>query len=208
MNGSKPKIFLPQILIAILIFVVSVVTTGYEFIPYLDFYKNRSAQISARVFLASNYEGPPQVDSTEKTTDEINRERRELIGQKLNSPGFDRANVIILEEPAPISAQFGTGQFEVLNYSAEKLQIRTTAEVPKLLFVGEPYFFGWKAKVDGQSTKIFRANYSFRAVPLTGGDHVVEFYWDNRPFYFGVFLNLVLLVALFSISAGSRRRHW
>lgn len=205
MNGAKPKIFLPQILIAILIFVVSVATLSYKFIPYLDFYKNKSSQIGSRVFLASNYEGPPQVDSTNKTTDQINRERRELIGQKLNSPGFDQANVIILEEPSPISAQFGSGRFEVLDYSVEKLEIETAAEVPKLLFVGEPYFFGWKAKVDGQSMKIFRANYSFRAVPLTGGDHVVEFYWDNRLSYFGVLLNILLLFALV-ISAGSRLR--
>lgn len=206
MSGAIPKIFLLQILISFLLFFVSVAAFGYQFIPYLYFYKNNSADIGSRIFLASNYEGPPQVDSTSKTTDEINRERRELIPQKLSSAGFDRENVIILEEPSPISAQFGRGNVEIATYKPERVEIKTSSEFPKLLFVGEPYLFGWKAKVDGQSAKIFRANYSFRAVALSAGDHKVEFYWESRPFWLVLVLDFVLLLALFSTSAGSRLR--
>ncbi len=185
--------------------VVGIATLSWVFVPYLYFYKNNSNGFHGRIFLASNYEGPPQVDSTDRTTEEINRERRELIGKKLASPGFDRQNVIILEEPSPISAQFGMGSLDVVHFAPTKLEIKTSSGVPKLLFVGES-FYGWKAKVDGDSAKIFRANYSFRAVPITSGEHTVVFYWNNMPIYFGLLTTSLLFTAGFIISARSRLR--
>lgn len=187
------------------IFITATVALAYKFIPYLHFYKYDLAKnVEQRVFLASNYEGSPSVDSTQKTTDEINRERRELIPQKLSSSGFDHQNVVILEEPSPISPQFGDGKVEIVKYFAENVVVKTDSEQPKLLFLGNPFYFGWKARVNGEEVKVLRANYSFMVVPLVGGEHVAEFYYDNSVFIFGMLVSLSLIALLFFTRARSR----
>ncbi len=133
------------------------------------------------------------MDSTNKTKEQIDKERRELIPDKLMSGGFDRENVIILEKPSPVSPQFGGGTVEVLEYSPQRAVFKTDSNSPKLLFVGDPYYFGWRATVDGEDREILRANYAYRAVPLIQGVHTVRFYYDNKLFYAGSFLSLIML---------------
>jgi len=186
-----------QRLIITVIFISSTLAVTAKFIPYVYFYKyNAGDNVQARVFLASNYEGPPNVDSTDKTTEEIKRERRELIGQKLASVGFDRENVIILEEPSPISPQFGQSNLDIIAYSAEHAVFKTRSAQPKLLFLADPYYNGWRAKVDGEEVKVLRANYSYRAIAITGGEHLVEFYFDPWWFKAAVVLSTVSLIVL------------
>lgn len=149
-----------------------------------------------RVLLASNYEGPPGVDSTNKTEKKIKEERRQLIPAKLFSEGFDWRNVIILEEPSPISPQFGPGTADIVSYKPNEVVIKTKSDQPKLLFLTDNYYPGWKAKVDGEETKILRADYTFRAVPLRAGEHTVRFYFDSDSFKWGLIISVVSLVAL------------
>lgn len=155
-----------------------------------------------RAFLASNYEGPPSVDSTNKKTEQIEKERRALIPKKLSGSDFDLKNVIVLEEPSPISAKFGDGSANIVTYEADRVVVSTQSDEAKLLFLSDNYYPGWKAKVDGVETKIFRANYTFRAVPVLAGEHVVEFYFDSTSFKVGVLISFVGIILLFVISRG------
>lgn len=170
----------------------------------LAVYENKT--VLPRAFLASNYEGAPSVDSTNKNKNQIDSERRVLIPRKLASEGFDFRNVLILEEPSPISPQFGQGEVEIAYYQPNKVIVKTRSDVPKLLFLSDNYYPGWKARVDGEETKIFRANYSFRAVPLVAGEHEVEFYFDSRVFKAGALFSLLGVVALIFVSRGRSRR--
>jgi uncharacterized membrane protein YfhO len=53
------------------------------------------------------------------------------------------------------------------------------------LVLSDTFYPGWKAFVDGKEEKILRANYNFRAVPLTAGTHRVEFVYDPLSFKLG-----------------------
>ena len=161
--------------------------------------------VMPRVALISNYEGPPDVfGETPKTPKEVadrEKQRRSLIFQKLLAPDFDYKNKVILEKPSPISPQFGPGTADVVSYSPEEVVVKTQSDQPKLLFLSDNWFPGWKAKVDGDETPILRADYTFRAVPLTPGEHLVRFYYDPISFKVGLavsvaslgFLGLLLL---------------
>lgn len=149
-----------------------------------------------RVFLASNYEGPPQVDSTNRTEDQIKKLRRELIPQKMLSGDFDSKNVIVLEDPASVSPQFGDGSAEILSYEPNEVVIRTSSIQPKLLYLSDNFYPGWKAKVDGNEVKVLRANYTFRAVPVFQGDHTVTFYFESFWQRLGTFVSIFGLVTL------------
>lgn len=150
--------------------------------------------VMPRVFLASNYEGPPGVASTNKTEKKIKEERRQLIPSKLLSGDFDFRNVIILEEPSPISPQFGEGTADIVSYKPNEVVIKTKSGQPKLLFLTDNYYPGWKAKVDGEDTKILRADYTFKAVPLRAGEHTVRFYFDSDSFKWGLTISVLSFV--------------
>lgn len=54
-------------------------------------------------------------------------------------------------------------------------QIRGTfdASQDEYLFFSIPYSEGWKCKIDGQDTKVLRADYAFSAIPVKKGNHNV-----------------------------------
>lgn len=163
-------------------------------------------KVAPRAFLASNYEGPPNVVTFNKTEEEIKKERRKLIPQKLLSESFDWRNVLILEEPSPISPQFGPGTAEITSYKSNEVLIKTESDQPKLLFLSDNYYPGWKATIDGNEVKILRADYTFRAVPLVPGKHTVRFYFDSLSFKIGALVSGLSLVFLFGLFALKRVR--
>ncbi len=157
-------------------------------------FENRQAV--PRVFLASNYEGPPDVNPMGKTADQIKVERRALIVKALLADNFDFRNKLILEEPSTISPQFGSGSAQIISYKPTQVIIKTSSSEPKLLFLSDNYYPGWKVMVDGEQSKILRADYTFRAVALGPGEHMVEFYYASDAFLWGLALSLMSLVAL------------
>ena len=102
----------------------------------------------------------------------------------------------MLEEPSPISAQYGPGTAEITSYKPQEVVIKTESDQPKLLFLSDNYYPGWKATVDGNEVKILRADYTFRAVPLVGGKHTVRFYFDSLIFKVGLYISLGGLLVL------------
>jgi uncharacterized membrane protein YfhO len=60
--------------------------------------------------------------------------------------------------------------------------------------------------MDGKKTKIYRANYNFRAVPLSAGTHRVEFIYDPMSFKLGAGVTLLGMVGCIGIGWIGRRR--
>ncbi len=73
-----------------------------------------------------------------------------------------------------------------------------------LLVLGEKYYKGWKATVDGKPTDIVLVNHILRGVYLPPGTHTVEFRFDPLPFKIGKYLTL----ASFALFAGMLIREW
>lgn len=164
-------------------------------------------QVLPRAFLASSYEGPPDIFSkdeglrTKAEIARIEKERRKLIFKKLLDPNFNLRDTLVLEKPSPISPQAGEGQAQITTYEPQKVVVKTSSAVPKILFLSDNYFAGWKARVDGDETAILRADYTFKAVALTPGDHEVVFYLDPLSFKAGIGITTlslgILLVYIF-----------
>jgi len=145
-----------------------------------DYLVLANKQVIPRAFLASSYA---------KVAEE-----RHLIPQNLLSENFNFKDTLILEESPPIAPQVGEGSAEITSYKPQEVVVKTQSQAPKLLFLSDNYYPGWKAQVDGDETKILRANYTFRAVPLAQGEHEVRFYYDSNSFKLG------LLISIFSLS--------
>lgn len=151
-------------------------------------YENK--QVLPRVFLASNYV--------------IENDKHKII-QTIFDKKFDFRNKIILEENLSPKINLSNDQnakVEIKKYSPNEIVLQTKAATNTLLFISDNYYKGWKVSIDKEFGKIYRANYSFRAVPITKGKHEVVFYYYPDSFDLGLKISLITFVSLilFTIS--------
>ena len=126
----------------------------------------------------------------------------EAILSRFFSPDFNPATTVLLEEKPPLSpTPVVAATADILAYSPNKVLIRATSDKPALLFLSDSYFPGWQARVNNRDEKIYRANYTFRAVVVPAGNSTVEFTYDPRSFKAGLIISLlsagVVLVLIF-----------
>lgn len=109
---------------------------------------------------------------------EVIKDNKEII-KRFYSDDFDFRNILILEGSPGLKIQKeGTGSAEIISYTPNKVIIQTTSNSPALLFLSDNYYPGWKATINGENSKIYRADYSFRAVIVPKGGSIVEFLFD------------------------------
>ena len=131
----------------------------YQDKNYLVF---QNLQAFPRAFLVGNYIVEPN-------------DKQNLI--KLFS--INRSTTITLEEDPRIKKTNSLVAHAVIkSYLSDKVTIQTTSNAKALLFLSDTYFPGWTASIDGKPAKIYRADYTFRAVVVPEGTHTVVFsYW-------------------------------
>ncbi|MCI8992200.1 MAG: YfhO family protein [Eubacterium sp.] len=78
-------------------------------------------------------------------------------------------------------------------------------EKSKYLFLSIPYSSGWKAYVDGEETKIIKANYAFMALELEAGEHEIELRYHTPGLKEGVFLSGIGIVIAGILAAKKRK---
>jgi len=130
----------------------------------------------------------------------------------LGTNGFHPGKSVLLEEePTWLAESFPQSQgreerscaenkVEFVSESNNGLRLRVQAVEKSLLVLSDTYFPGWKAFINGKETKIYRANYAFRAVPLKAGTHEVEFVYDPLWFRLGAGLTYWGIIACLVIS--------
>ncbi len=67
---------------------------------------------------------------------------------------------------------------------------------PGLLFVSDQYYPGWRAYVRGKETRILRADYDFRAVPVPEGVSAVRMVYEPASFRVGLFASMASLLGV------------
>lgn len=139
------------------------------------------------------------------------------------SPSFQPASTVILEQkdlsshalalpkgttvgPIPTSgADAAEGWAEIEEYGAQRVRVRTFTEKAGFLVLSDAYYPGWKALVDGQPVPVLRADYALRAVPISAGEHLVEFVYDPPLLKLGLVIgSLSLLVSLWLLVHSGR----
>lgn len=114
---------------------------------------------------------------------------------------FDLRNSIVLEEKPNLPIQNDPKAISnSVSYKADKIIIQTQAKTNMLLFLSDSYYPGWKAYMDGKEVPILRADYSFRAVTVPNGKHVVTFVYKPLSFALGLIGAIFGLVSLVGVS--------
>ncbi|HZQ29624.1 MAG TPA: YfhO family protein [Patescibacteria group bacterium] len=128
---------------------------------------------------------------------------REKIILKIGdeSGKFNLNKTLILEEKVPLQiSPDENAKVEVKNYEENRSSFITSAKTNTLFFLSDNYYEGWTVKVDGRAAKIYRADYTFRAVPLTAGRHEVVFEYNPKSFQLGTEVSGISLLIFAGLS--------
>jgi len=141
----------------------------------------------------------------------------------LLDPELDLGSKIVLERappagfvaaqgsPAPSGTHRGlpTDSVEIMRYTPNRVTIQADAAADGFLFLSDTYYPDWRAYVDGVASEIYAADYAFRAVYLTAGQHVVEFVYEPGSFRLAAAISLTALLTIVALLAcGFVRRRW
>ncbi len=116
------------------------------------------------------------------------------------------AKTVILEEDLNIPIQKGKGKIKLIKYSPNKINFYVDTQSNNILFLSDSFFPGWKAYVDERETKIYRADYAFRAIFVPSGKHTVMFSYNPKSFYIGTSVTLATIMVIMLYIAINRMR--
>lgn len=128
--------------------------------------------------------------------------------QKLFLPEFNPfVNVLLEKEPLHFENNSKPiGHILITSYKENNITITANTQNQSLLVLTDNYYPGWKAFIDNKNTEIYRANYTFRAIVLPSGNHVVNFVYDPLSVKSGELISSISLIILFLLMTFSLLR--
>lgn len=101
-----------------------------------------------------------------------------------------------------------TDPFEITGLGPNEIVGTADARADGYVLFSETFVPGWRAFVDDREVPVVRANFMFRAVPITPGQHRVHMLYDPLPFKLGTIISgvtLLLVIGAFVWLSSSRR---
>ncbi len=127
----------------------------------------------------------------------------------LNHPSFEPLHTVLLAQqsdnpPSPAATDESTPSsmsepVSVLAYSPNEIVLAAQAERAGYLVLSEVWFPGWLATVNGEPVPMWRANYTFKALPVPAGDLEIRLWYAPASWRLGLALfgiGFLLLVGL------------
>ena len=115
----------------------------------------------------------------------------------LKNPEFNPRSLAIVESAPPLPLASAGAELPiagqnvaVTSFAGERITVEAQAPQNALLVLGEKYYQGWHATVDGAPVEIYPVDQVLRGVYLTPGQHKVEFLFDPQPYKIGKWLSL------------------
>jgi len=93
----------------------------------------------------------------------------------------------------------------LLNRETNSLAIDADLKCKGMVIVGETFFPGWEARVDGKPSPIYEAYTTLRGVVVDAGHHRIEMRYCPRSVYWGFFFTLTGLLAGVGLATWGRR---
>jgi len=121
-------------------------------------------------------------------------DRQQRLATLLN-PGFNPRDVALVETPpelplAPPGTLGSPGSVQIDKYTAGHVTLQAQADQNAMLVIGDKYYKGWRAFVDGREATIHPVNHVLRGIYLPPGKHSVEYRFDPAPYRLGKWLSL------------------
>jgi hypothetical protein len=104
--------------------------------------------------------------------------------------GIDFKNITVIEKAMPIALSGKNSDsvqhsVKVQSYESNKIVYNAQSSENALVCFSEMYYPEWHAYIDGKETEILAANYGFRAVPMSAGNHTIEMRYESAAYSTG-----------------------
>lgn len=116
----------------------------------------------------------------------------------LKQSSYRISEEVIFEELPPelfLNGSDSPGNAIIKKYSPQEVIIRAELSSPGILLMNDSYSPGWRAYVDGDESKIYRANYLMRAICLKAGSHTIHFLYQPSSFTIGAIISIAIIIA-------------
>jgi len=113
------------------------------------------------------------------------------------APDFSSAVYLPTEARAAITAgREPTARVFNPRFEHQEISMQAEASGPSLVVISQTYDRNWKAYVDGQPSKLWRANYGFQAVEIPAGKHELKIVYRDNWFRAGLVLSAAGLLTV------------
>lgn len=119
----------------------------------------------------------------------------------VHAPSFDPEQTVIINNTTPATKQpirdtttTNHSVVQVVSQEATSIKLKVTQSMPSYLVLTMTYYPGWKARVNGVSQPVQRANYAFSAIKLDSAESDVEFYYDPDSVRYGFAISTLSLI--------------
>lgn len=112
----------------------------------------------------------------------------------------DFSKTAILEDDPKIELSgdsINNDKVQILNYSNNEIELEVDCDDNSLLVLSEIFYPAWQAYVNDKHTKLYRANYALRSIPIEKGKNKVVLKYQSNTFYTGMWISIFTI--LFSI---------
>jgi hypothetical protein len=114
----------------------------------------------------------------------------------LARPGFDgRRQVFLPEDVRGRVTVTNAAQATIhsLEFAAHEVRFTVKADAPTWVVVAQSYYHPWRAFVNGQPARIWRANHAFQALEAPVGENRVRLVYQDRKFRLGAGISALTL---------------
>ncbi len=110
----------------------------------------------------------------------------------LLAPDFDPRHTVFLPPDAVGSVPTNAANARVTTrrFAAHEILADIETDAPTLVTVAQSFYHPWRAFVDDQPVKLWRANYAFQALAVPAGKHTVRLVYVDEKFRLGVGISL------------------
>jgi hypothetical protein len=119
--------------------------------------------------------------------------------QAIHAPDFDPSREVVIEGVEDQLGRTGQSAGRALAFTAlsnERVELIAKTESPVYLVLSDVFYPGWTATIDDQPTKLYPANFAFRAVLVPPGEHRVAFTFEPATWRVGLAISVLTLAGL------------
>lgn len=127
----------------------------------------------------------------------------------LAATDFDPRRVVLLPREAATSVTISNeSHVKILrsHFSANQVQLDVEAEQRSLVVLAQSDYPAWRARVDGEPAKLWRANYAFQALEVSAGRHRVAVTYEDGYLRCGTIISVLALIGCLAAWLCLKRR--
>ncbi len=127
----------------------------------------------------------------------------DLIRKFIESPNFNPQKIVFLNKQPSLEHDLTPlkppkKSVKITKYEPNKVEIQAENANSQILFLGDTFYPGWEAFINGKKTHIYIANYAFRAVYVPRGKNKIVFIY--KPLYLKIGIPLLIIGILLSLT--------